>query len=166
MFSIMLQSLIDPEGKFSKAIVPQFLQNSASGFEPPGSWMEKARRARLASADVPVAKTSHRIRDLLHLHHEEKHEDAPQKAVVIHHDPDADNSLSTEVHADSEEVVKKHNEAKRWEELSHEQRKWWKNKLVDAGMWTVEEGETVLKSIFFGQVGGLVGEVFQGVMNG
>ena len=163
--ALLLQSLVDPEGSFTNSLVPQSLRNSA-GIKPPGALGDDIRftGAKVVpdSAKPPVIRTVYRIRDLLHLHH---HKAAEQKALVIHHDPD-DESLSTEVHADTEEVLKKHTEAKRWEELSHAEQKHWKQKLSGAGMWAVEEGETILKGIFFGQAGNLVGQIAQGVING
>ncbi|MCJ1306902.1 hypothetical protein MMC25_000546 [Agyrium rufum] len=56
----------------------------------------------------------------------------------------------------SDEVVKVH---KKWEELTEDQKRRWKRRLVDAGEWAVEEGESVLKGVVFGQIGGIVGGV-------
>ena len=152
----------------TQVFIPTSLQSAASGLKPPGALVNEARRAEAAvnEAKAPIVKTSHRLQDLLHLHRQEQHEDASEKAIIVHHDPDADTSLSTEVHASSEDVLKKHTEAKRWEELSHEQRKRWREKLVDAGVWAIEEGETVLKGIFWSEAGGFVGQLAQGVLNG
>ena len=58
---------------------------------------------------------------------------------------------------------KAHEEGKLWDELSHEQKERWKERLIKAGEWTVEEGEAVLKGVFFGQLGGLVGAVVGGL---
>ncbi|KAF2660546.1 hypothetical protein K491DRAFT_649316 [Lophiostoma macrostomum CBS 122681] len=167
MLALMFQSLIDPEGNLTKSILPKSIQNAAGRLQAPGGIVDEVHRAKLSTdgVEIPVAKAAHRLRDLLHLHHSDG-EEASQKALVIHHDPELGSSLSTEVHASSEDIIKKHTDAKTWEELSQAERKRWKDKLIDAGMWTVEEGETILKSIFFGQVGGLVGQVAQGVMHG
>lgn len=169
MLALMVQSLIDPQGNLTKGIVPLYLQNVAGGAKAPGVIMEDARRAQavVGQEDVPVVRTAtQRIRDLLHIH--SKHDaDAPKKALVVVIDPDSETALSTEFHEGGEEdLVKKYTEAKRWEELSQEQRKAWKDKLAAAGMWAVEEGETILKSIFFSEAGGLVGHVVQGVLHG
>lgn len=168
MLALMVQSLVDPEGKLTQNLIPPSLQDAARNINSPKVSMSENAKAKadMDGAKAPVARTSHRIRDLLRSHREEKHEDTPQKAVVIHDDPDTDSSLSAEVHADNDEVVKRHTEAKQWEELSHAERKKWKNKLIDAGMWAVEEGETVLKGIFFSEAAGLVGQVAHGVLNG
>jgi prolactin regulatory element-binding protein len=65
---------------------------------------------------------------------------------------------------DAEHVVKEHTQVKKWEELSHDERVFWQQKLSDAGMWAASEGETILKSIFFGNVAGLVGAAARGVV--
>jgi hypothetical protein len=167
MLALMVQSLLDPQGNWTKGIVPSHLQNAASGYKAPGVHMEEAR-AKLATDGhpSPVAEVTQRIRDLLNLHSQTEHEGAPEKALVIHGDPETGSALSAEVHEGAEDVVKKHAEAKRWEELSHEERKRWRDGLADAGMWAVEEGETILKGIFFSQAGALVGQVAHGVLNG
>jgi hypothetical protein len=167
MLALMVQSLVDPQGNWTKGIIPSHLQNAASSYKAPGIYMEEARaRAAMNEHLGPVAEATQRIRDLLHLHRQAEHEDAPEKALVIHHDPETGSSLSAEVHDGPDDVVKRHTEAKKWEELSHEERQRWRDKLVDAGMWAVEEGETILKGIFFSQAGALVGHVAQGVMDG
>lgn len=169
MFALMVQSLIDPEGKWTRGIIPADLRNAAGRINPPGAMRDEVHKAKVAMNDAkaPVVKTSHRLRDMLHLDHQEKYdENAPQKALVVHHDPDTKSSLSTEVHSGTEEVIQRHNEAKTWDDLSHAERNKWRQKLIDGGLWAVEEGETILKSIFFSEAAGLVGQVAQGVMHG
>ena len=85
---------------------------------------------------------------------------------MIHDDHESEGTLSTEVHAGDEEVLKKHVAARKWDELSEKERRIWKKKLSEAGMWAVGEGETILKSIFFGQIGGVIGHVAEGVLAG
>ena len=163
--ALMLQGFVDPEGNYTKRWVPEALQNAAKEFVPPGVAIHEAREAaRFKAPDSPIAKTGHRIADILHLHRSTDDTAAAQKALVIHHDPEADGKLSTEIHEGHEDVVKKHTEAKRWEELTHGEQTRWKEQLAHAGMWAVEEGEHVLKGIFFGQVGGIIGGVAQGVL--
>ncbi|KAF1842017.1 uncharacterized protein K460DRAFT_319677 [Cucurbitaria berberidis CBS 394.84] len=171
--ALLVQSLLDPEGNLTKNILPSSLQNAASQQKTFGeSHREKRHNAILNNADSPIVKTSHRVADLLHLHLPHalsSSPDAPasadqqQKALVIH-DTETDGTLSTEIHDDHEAVLKQHAQAKKWDDLSTEERKLWKRKLQDAGMWAVDEGETILKSIFFGQIGGLIGQVAQGVI--
>jgi prolactin regulatory element-binding protein len=165
--ALMLQSLIDPEGSLTRSLVPAQFQNTA------GKTFGEAHRAKrhaavLNNVDAPAVKVERRIRDLLHLHNPSMGSETSQteKALVIHHDADAE-ELSTEVHEGGhEEVLKKHAQAKSWDQLSKEDQALWKKKLRDAGMWTVEEGEAILKSIFFGQIGGIIGGVAQGVIGG
>lgn len=165
--ALMIQSLIDPEGRLTQGLVPSSLQNMAGKTFGEGH-RSKRHAAVLNNVDTPAMKAERRIRDLLHLHNPPMGSTTSQdeKAIVIHHDPESGGTLSTEVHDGHEAVLKKHAEARRWDELSKEEQKIWKTKLADAGMWAVGEGETILKSIFFGQIGGLVGQVAHGVLAG
>ena len=81
------------------------------------------------------------------------------KSLVITHDGKA---LSAELHRDEVAAMRK-GKGKKWEELRHEERESWKRRLVDAGEWAVEEGETVLKGVFFSEVAGFVGGVVGGL---
>lgn len=162
-FALMLQGFFDPEGNLTKGIVPQGLQDAASRAQPPGAILHSARSAvDINDPDSAAAKATLKLRDLLDLSPDSEEEDAPtieQKAVVVHHDPETDGTLSTEVHEGEHDVVKKHTEAKKWDELSHHEQRRWKEKLIDAGMWTIDEGETILKGIFFSEARALVGRV-------
>lgn len=167
MLALMVQSLLDPQGNWTKGIVPAQLQNAASNYKAPGLLMEEARaKATLEEQTSAFAEATQRIRDLLDLHGKPERKDSPEKALVIREDAETGSTLSAEVHDGPEDIVKRHTEAKKWEELSQEERKRWRDKLVDAGMWAVEEGETILKGIFFSQAGAMVGHVAQGVLNG
>ena len=53
-------------------------------------------------------------------------------------------------------------DAKRWEDLHEEDREKWKRRLSDTGHWAVEEGEQVLKGVFFGEFAGVIGAAVQG----
>lgn len=165
--ALMIQSFIDPEGELTKHIVPRSLQNAGSQHRSFGETLrEKRHNAILNNADSPVMKTAHRLQDLLHLHmphHASPDTSAQQKALIIHHDGE-EVGLSTEVHESTDDVVKKHTQAKQWEELSEEERHFWRKKLTEAGMWAVGEGETILKSIFFGNIAGAIGAAAQGVI--
>lgn len=168
---LLVQSLLDIEGQWNTAIVPESIRNAVGGLKPPGQVIEEIRSAQPdvipEGVKVPVAKATHRLQDLLHLHHNNKHdEEVKRKALVVRDDPDSDSSLSTEVHSDHEAVVKAHIEAKQWDELTQAEKSRWKEKLTSAGMWAVEEGETVLKGIFFSEAAGIVGQMAQAAMNG
>ncbi|CAI6340285.1 unnamed protein product [Periconia digitata] len=163
--AFMLQGFIDPEGNLTRSIVPASLQNAASEIKAPGAVIHDARVAAQHNlGDSTAAKVSDRLLDLLDMHGREDLPAEERKAIVVHHDPEKDGVVSAEVHVGEEDVVKKHGEARKWEDLSHHEQKEWKETLAEAGMWAVGEGETVLKGIFFGQLGGLVGQVAQGVI--
>lgn len=57
-----------------------------------------------------------------------------------------------------------HHEGKAWEDLSHGDREAWKQKLREAGHWSEDMGETILKGVFFGVLGGYVGEAANAAM--
>jgi prolactin regulatory element-binding protein len=163
--ALMVQTLVDPAGQLTRGLVPASLQSAA--IKTFGETHRANRQAAiLNNANTPAVKVERRLRDLLHLHNPPPGSDSPQteKALMIHHDAETDGTLSTEVHDGHEAVLRKHDSAKRWEELSHEDQQLWKKKLLDAGMWAVEEGETIFKSILFGQIGGVIGGLAQGVI--
>lgn len=168
---LLVQSLLDIEGRWGTAIVPESIRNAVGGLKPPGQVIEEIRSAQLdvvpEGVKVPVAKATHRLRDLLHLHRSNMYdEEVKQKALVVRDSPDSDSSLLTEVHSDHEAVMRAYTEAKQWDELTQAEKSRWKEKLTSAGMWAVEEGETVLKGIFFSEAAGIVGQMAQAAMNG
>ncbi|KAJ4349706.1 uncharacterized protein N0V89_008323 [Didymosphaeria variabile] len=169
-FALMVQGLLNTEDSMTRSLIYSMRDIPESAKVPAANLVADVKSAaNINNDDSPVAKAQHRLRDLLHLHiHSvtapEHESNLAQKALVVHHDPDTDGTLSTEVHEGEYDVVKKHTEAKKWEELDkHEQRRW-KEKLADAGMWTIEEGETILKGVFFSEAGALVGRVAAGVI--
>lgn len=87
------------------------------------------------------------------------------KAIVIHAPgTSSTDDLQTEVHEDSEALAKAHEKAKKWEDLSKSEREKWKNRLIKAGEWAADEGETVLKGVFFSEIGGFIGQVAREAM--
>ena len=60
--------------------------------------------------------------------------------------------VKADVHPDEDALAG----AKRWEELEEHQREGWKKKLAEAGHWAVEEGEAILKGVFFAELGAAV----------
>jgi hypothetical protein len=80
------------------------------------------------------------------------------KHLLVRHDGQ---SLSALTHHDAD-VLSKH--GKSWDELPPEEKKRWRERLIDAGEWAVEEGETVLKGVFFSELGGAVGNIVAGVV--
>lgn len=55
-----------------------------------------------------------------------------------------------------------HAEAKAWEDLAEEQKDAWRERLMDAGAWTAEMGESVFRGILFGELAGAVGRAVGG----
>lgn len=113
--------------------------------------------ASVISNNVPTAIPGKQtLQDLLSSHGDEK-------ALVIRDDP-AGTGVSVDVHPDEEAVLKEHTEAKRWDELHPDQKAWWKRKLVQAGRWAEDEGETVLKGVMWSSYAGFVGEAAGAVL--
>ncbi|KAL5430836.1 hypothetical protein PMIN07_009744 [Paraphaeosphaeria minitans] len=167
--ALMLQGLLGNGDSMTRNLIYSMRDISENAVAPAAILSDVKRAADLKNADSPVVKVQHRIRDLLHLHihsvtASQSSSNPPTKALVIHHDPETDGTLSTEVHEGEHGVVEKHAEAKRWDELDAHAQQRWKQKLADAGMWTIEEGETILKGIFFSEAGALVGRVAAGVI--
>ena len=79
------------------------------------------------------------------------------KTIIVREGHTGD--LSTEVKHAADVV--QHETLKKWDDLNEHEKEGWKTKLIQAGQWSVNEGETVLKSIMWseyaGFVGGLVG---------
>ena len=81
--------------------------------------------------------------------------DNANHAIIVRHE-DEENSLSAELRHPSQ-VVEGENNAKKWEELQKHEKEAWKKRLIDAGEWAIEEGESVLQGIFFSGLGAAVG---------
>ena len=81
--------------------------------------------------------------------------DNANHAIIVRHE-DEESSLSAELRHPSQLVEGEHN-AKKWEELQKHEKEAWKKRLSDAGEWAIEEGESVLKGIFFSGLGAAVG---------
>ena len=81
--------------------------------------------------------------------------DNANHAIIVRHE-DEENSLSAELRHPSQLVEGEHH-AKKWEELQKHEKEAWKKRLIDAGEWAMEEGESVLKGIFFSGLGAAVG---------
>ncbi|OQE31532.1 hypothetical protein PENSTE_c001G03851 [Penicillium steckii] len=73
---------------------------------------------------------------------------------------DAETSVLIETASSTHaEKVSSDEKLRAWKELRDEDRDLWKRKLTDAGRWTVEQGEGVLKGVLFGEICGGVGRV-------
>jgi hypothetical protein len=79
--------------------------------------------------------------------------------VIIHDTPDSEGGVKAALHPERDDGS---HGGKSWDALSHEDKEAWKKKLKDAGHWAEEFGETVFKSVLFGELAGVVGQVVQG----
>lgn len=113
----------------------------------------------------------HHLRELLSRHASLSRS---QKSIIVRENsPDAsssDLSVTADMHHNGAEedevdeaVVKARTTAKRWEDLEHHEREKWKERLIRAGEWSLDEGEAVLKGVFFSTWANLVGAAARAV---
>ena len=82
---------------------------------------------------------------------------SPSPAIVLR--PDVGSTgVSIEQHVDKAAALVHDKDAKHWHELSHEQKKGWKEKLKHAGEWVESEGEGILQGILFSEYAGAVAQ--------
>lgn len=142
-------------------LMPDTILDILENLQAPGQIADRQRRGAFPGTEVPAAaQVSRRLRDIIP--NKDKHK---SKAIVVRDTPDDSEDLSTEVHDDHETLLKEDTEAKKWEDLSHSEREKWKKKLIRAGEWAVEEGETVLKGIFFSEYAGVIGQMARAAMD-
>lgn len=89
--------------------------------------------------------------DLVSRKEEEEH---LSKAVIIRDLEHLGGEISAELKREAEVV--REGTLKKWESLTKKEQKTWKQKLKAAGHWTEQQGEAVLKGVFFGQLAGVV----------
>jgi hypothetical protein len=87
-----------------------------------------------------------------------KGEGEGQKVVLTAEDGES-GSDGVKVDAHDEE---RHVGAKSWDELPLSQKRAWRKRLEKAGHWGEEMGETVLKGVMFGEIGGAIGQMVAG----
>lgn len=115
-----------------------------------------------SSATSQTSSGYHHIRDLLSRHHKHRrHESSPAIPHLVIHDDEEDGKLKARFHHVGKEVDK---QATKFEELSKMEKEIWKKRLRDAGVWTAEEGESILKGVFFGSIAGAVGNAVRAAM--
>ncbi|EEH10477.1 conserved hypothetical protein [Histoplasma capsulatum G186AR] len=95
--------------------------------------------------------------------------------IVIHEHPDDPSlvAVTTLPHTygdgDSDKVnnagAEKAQHPRKWADLHEHEREAWKAKLSAAGHWAKEEGETILRGLFFGQVAGVMAGAVGGMMD-
>lgn len=82
-----------------------------------------------------------------------------EAVVVIQDTPQVDGSVDIAVHDENAQEVAG---GKPWVELTPEQKAGWKKRLIGAGHWAEEMGETVLKGVVFGELGAAIGHAVGG----
>ncbi|PGG98397.1 glycyl-tRNA synthetase [Blastomyces parvus] len=96
-------------------------------------------------------------------------ESAPGSIKIIVHEHPDDPSLITVTavpHTPGDgDSDKNRGKTRKWEDLHDHEREAWKEKLSAAGHWVVEEGEAILRGLFFGQVAGAMAGAVGGAMD-
>ncbi|KAL9025398.1 MAG: hypothetical protein Q9196_005772, partial [Gyalolechia fulgens] len=111
-----------------------------------------------SAASSSMSSKYHHIRDLLSRHHHHRRHDSSGSADAIPHmliRNDDEGNLKAGFHRVGQEGG---NALKKFEELSRKEKEAWKERLQEAGVWAKEEGEKVLKGVFFGGAAAAVGE--------
>jgi hypothetical protein len=107
----------------------------------------------LPGADV--ASNAVHISQLLQNVQSDNENDASPRYFITEH---SDSPDGMKAHLHDEDV----HTGSSWEDMTHDQRLKWQQKLKDAGYWAEDMGETILKGIVFGTLGGMVGQAVGG----
>ena len=124
----------------------------------------KAVEGRVKEATDAASVGAEKVQKKLGLRHLLSHRSSSKSAdgvssndspsdIIVQHDKNS-KSLSADVRDASTVIEDTH---KKWEDLEAHERETWKRRLIDAGEWFVEEGEAVLKGVFFQNIGLAVG---------
>ena len=107
-----------------------------------------------AASEVPMVGTvKAKLQDLI------SQQSSPDEAKAIIVRDDGGGELSTEVRADAEIVEQER--LRKWEEMEEHERESWRTKLSRAGHWTADQGESILKGVFFSELAGVVGDMIR-----
>ncbi|KAL8644417.1 MAG: hypothetical protein Q9210_007265 [Variospora velana] len=137
------------------------LNAASQAYSARGSSTVSAAASAVPSVASPVISPAstkyHHIRDLISRHHHHRrHEtpspDKPIPNMIVHHDEESGHMKAGFHREGSGEA------GKRFEELSHKEKDVWMERLQKAGVWAKEEGEAVLKGVFFGGAAQMVGQ--------
>ena len=171
--SLLMQSVLDAQGALEPGssvlsfLPPGARHNVEQALDPAASLISQLNIAGLKARLLPES-TEHAAQDsipekprLKHLVEKASSSAGPsesQAVVVYEHAPE---ELSLDIHPDVQAYLASEPgaAAKRWEELEPHQQAAWKEKLVKAGHWALEEGDTVLKGILFSEWAGFIGEM-------
>lgn len=176
--AVLLQSLLFPDTTPLTSLIPvpasvrnifAHPANVADSFGRGGKQKIDlfAQSASAVASEASVAASQRakyagkRLQDLLHLHFPASlsEADAQKKALILRDAPDGTTDVSVDVIADREAYLKQDTQARQWHELAEHEKEAWRQRMVAAGHWSVEEGERVLKGILFSSWAGLVGQV-------
>ncbi|EEH36932.2 hypothetical protein PAAG_07350 [Paracoccidioides lutzii Pb01] len=90
----------------------------------------------------------------------DSNEPTPVKIIIVEHPHDTEQvSITTAPYDINDGDNEKARETRKWEDLHEHERKAWRDKLSAAGHWAIEEGEAILRGLFFGQIAGVGGAV-------
>lgn len=78
-----------------------------------------------------------------------------QKAIVVR---DTIGGLETEVHHNPAAVEGQSETLTKWEDLKESERVGWRRRLSKAGHWTADQGESVLRGVFFSELGAIAAQ--------
>lgn len=148
---------------------------------PPAGWanlphevkekVEVAEEGAVAMSGDDAAMGGARSKRLVDLvkdrvHHADGAEPALKPVVVRPHEGGDVGDVAVTLHElHEEDVLRGEHGARKFDELSGEERERWKDRLVRAGRWSVEEGEVVLKGILFSEMAGVVGGAVRDALN-
>ncbi|ODH13537.1 hypothetical protein ACO22_07164 [Paracoccidioides brasiliensis] len=89
---------------------------------------------------------------------DDSNQPTPVKIIIVEHPHDLEQvSITTAPYDLNDGDNEKARENRKWEDLHEHERKAWRDKLSAAGHWAIEEGEAILRGLFFGQIAGVVG---------
>ncbi|KAK8076552.1 hypothetical protein PG994_003824 [Apiospora phragmitis] len=83
--------------------------------------------------------------------------EAHEKVIIRHDDLGAVDMHGLPVWKAEIHEEETHGPAKSWEELDEKDRHVWRERLQKTGHWVEDMGETVLKGVVFGEIGGAIG---------
>ena len=154
------------------------LASITSASSPPSSFSSPSSATTTTTISVMPNTPRQSLRDLLHARQDiEPNTDivpsTPSNIIVVRcttsDDGSTDEVVIETLPADSKEEEeeeepeqhqqqeKSRSNMRRWEQLGEEQKTIWKQRLINAGHWTVEEGEAILTGVLFSEYCGLIG---------
>ena len=154
------------------------LASITSASSPPSSFSSPSSATPTTTISVMPNTPRQSLRDLLHARQDiEPNTDivpsTPSNIIVVRcttsDDGSTDEVVIETLPADSKEEEeeeepeqhqqqeKSRSNMRRWEQLGEEQKTIWKQRLINAGHWTVEEGEAILTGVLFSEYCGLIG---------